>query len=381
MENQYSKKVYSGLILLLIIGAFLLGYFTFYFHNKSLQEKPVSTVPVNDSLVLKTELLKPENLEFINEYIGYIIPVHQALIQPYINGYIDKIMINGGQYVKKGDTLLVLEQSEYKAELEASYAQILKSEANLNNAKIYFERTQKAKTSVSQTETDKAKADFLSAQASYQEAVANFEMSKVNLQYTILDSPIDGLVGDVSLTKGNYVSPSSGALFSIVQLSPIRVMFSITDKEYLHKTNKKNFFSDQEIMLKLSNGDIFPNKGIFKYSDNSVNKTTNSVNIYVDFENIGKTLMPNAYVTVLVKDYFENAVKIAKNFILFDEQGAFVYLIRNGKIAKENLKILADGDTFFIVTNTFSSSDLLITQTINPSDIGKQAVSQNKDIK
>ena len=358
MENQYSKKVYSGLILLLIIGAFLLGYFTFYFHNKSLQEKPVSTVPVNDSLVLKTELLKPENLEFINEYIGYIIPVHQALIQPYINGYIDKIMINGGQYVKKGDTLLVLEQSEYKAELEASYAQILKSEANLNNAKIYFERTQKAKTSVSQTETDKAKADFLSAQASYQEAVANFEMSKVNLQYTILDSPIDGLVGDVSLTKGNYVSPSSGALFSIVQLSPIRVMFSITDKEYLHKTNKKNFFSDQEIMLKLSNGDIFPNKGIFKYSDNSVNKTTNSVNIYVDFENIGKTLMPNAYVTVLVKDYFENAVKIAKNFILFDEQGAFVYLIRNGKIAKENLKILADGDTFFIVTNTFSSSDL-----------------------
>ena len=381
MENQYSKKIYSGLMLLLIICAFLLGYLTFYFHYKSLQEKPLTSIPVTNSLVLNTEQINPQDVEFTNKYIGYVTPVHEALIQPYINGYIDKIMVEGGQYVKKDDVLLVLEQAEYKAALDAAYANILKAEANLSNAKVYFERTQKAKSAVSQTESDQAKANYLSAQASYQEAVANFEQAKVNFKYTVLMSPVDGIVGDVSLTQGNYVSPASGALFSIVQLNPIRVMFSITDKEFLHKIGKKDMFDNQVIMLELSNGEIFPNKGVFKYSDNMIEKASNSVNIYADFENIGKTLIPNAYVTVLVKEVFENALKISKEYVIFDENGVFVYVIRDGKIAKENLHILADSDTFFITQNTFSSSDLLIVQNINPQDIGKSATAQNKDIK
>ncbi|MBQ8870416.1 MAG: efflux RND transporter periplasmic adaptor subunit [Alphaproteobacteria bacterium] len=381
MENQYSKKVYSGLMLLLIIGAFLLGYFTFYFHQKSLVEKPTSTVPVTNSLVLNAMPLKAQDIEFTNEYIGHIVAIHEAFIQPYISGYIDKIMVSGGQYVKKGDVLVVLEQSQYKAALDASYADILKANANLSNAKTYFERTQKAKSAVSQTEIDNAKAEFLSAQASLGQANANFELAKVNYGYTFLSAPVDGIVGDVSLTKGNYVSPSSGALFSIVQLSPIRVVFSITDKEYLKKSTKNNLFDNQEIFLKLSNDEIFPNKGTFKYSDNLIEKASNSINIYADFENIGKTLMPNAYVTVLVKETFDNALKISKEFIMLDEQGSFVYLIRDGKIARENLKILADGNTFFIVQNTFGASDYLITQTINPKDLGKPATIKVKDTK
>ena len=66
---------------------------------------------------------------------------------------------------------------------------------------------------------------------------------------------------------------------------------------------------------------------------------------------------------------------------MFDENGVFVYILRDGKIAKESLNILADGDTFFVAQNTFSDSDFLITQTINPQDIGKSAIAQNKDIK
>lgn len=381
MENQHTKKVYSGLILLLIIGAFLLGYFTFYFHNKSSMEKPMHPVPVSNSLVLNTEPIQPQNIEFTHEYIGRVIPIHETYVQPYINGYIDKILVSGGDYVKKGDILLILEQSEYKAQLDAAYASIIKAQANLNNAQLYFERTQKAKSSVSQAEADKAKADFLSAKANLEEAQANFDLAKVNFKYTFLTSPINGIAGDIALTVGNYVSPSSGPLFSIVQISPIRVRFSITDKEYLQKVAKGNLFKKEEIMLKLSNGHIFPNKGTFKYTDNSIDKSSNSINIYVDFENVGKTLLPNTYVTVLVKEVFNNALKISKEFIYLNAEGAYVYIIKNGKIAKENLTILADDDTFFIVQNTLNTSDQLITQTIKPNDLGKKANPNIKDVK
>ncbi len=381
MENQHTKKVYSGLILLLIIGAFLLGYFTFYFHNKSSMEKPMHPVPVSNSLVLNTEPIQPQNIEFTHEYIGRVIPIHETYVQPYINGYIDKILVSGGDYVKKGDILLILEQSEYKAQLDAAYASIIKAQANLNNAQLYFERTQKAKSSVSQAEADKAKADFLSAKANLEEAQANFDLAKVNFKYTFLTSPINGIAGDIALTVGNYVSPSSGPLFSIVQISPIRVRFSITDKEYLQKVAKGNLFKKEEIMLKLSNGHIFPNKGTFKYTDNSIDKSSNSINIYVDFENVGKTLLPNTYVTVLVKEVFNDALKISKEFIYLNAEGAYVYIIKNGKIAKENLTILADDDTFFIVQNTLNTSDQLITQTIKPNDLGKKANPNIKDVK
>ena len=277
--------------------------------------------------------------------------------------------------------MLILEQSEYKAQLDAAYASIIKAQANLNNAQLYFERTQKAKSSVSQAEADKAKADFLSAKANLEEAQANFDLAKVNFKYTFLTSPINGIAGDIALTVGNYVSPSSGPLFSIVQISPIRVRFSITDKEYLQKVAKGNLFKKEEIMLKLSNGHIFPNKGTFKYTDNSIDKSSNSINIYVDFENVGKTLLPNTYVTVLVKEVFNNALKISKEFIYLNAEGAYVYIIKNGKIAKENLTILADDDTFFIVQNTLNTSDQLITQTIKPNDLGKKANPNIKDVK
>lgn len=381
MENKYAKKVYSGLTFFLILGAFLLGYLTFYFYHKSISEKPISQVPLTNSLVLNAEPVKTQDIEFINEYVGYVTPVHEANIQPYISGYIDKIMVNGGDIVKQGDVLLVLEQSEHKATLDAAYANIIKANANFNNAQTYFERTKKAKSAVSQTEFDKAQADFLSAKAGLEEANANFEQAKVNFKYTILTSPINGIVGNVALTKGNYVSPANGSLFSIVQLSPIRVMFSITEKEYLNKLKKKSLFENEEILLKLSDNEIFPNKGVFKYSDNSVNKNSGNVNIYVDFENLSKTLLPNAYVTVMIKQAFKQAVKILKDYVWLEENGSFVYVIRNGKIEKIEINILADGNTFFIVKNTFLPTDLLITQNVNPIDISKDATPKNEDTK
>ena len=89
--------------------------------------------------------------------------------------------------------------------------------------------------------------------------------------------------------------------------------------------------------------------------------------------------MPNAYVTVLVKEVFNNALKISKEYVLLDTKSVYVYIIRDGKIIRENLNILADNDTFFIVQNTFLPNDKLIIQTVNPQDEGKNATSKNKE--
>lgn len=99
---------------------------------------------------------------------------------------------------------------------------------------------------MSKTEVDNAKASYLSAEAQLAAAKADYELAKVNYDYTVIQAPISGIVGNVSLTKGDYVSPSGQPLLSIIQYNPIRVVFSITDKDYLEEIGKGGLFAGEK---------------------------------------------------------------------------------------------------------------------------------------
>ena len=365
------KKTIFGIILLAVI-AFILGCFSFALWQKHYRQPENEPVPVSETLALEALPLTVEDIPFTKRYVGYVTPVHEAQIQPYISGYIEKIPVKGGEYVRKGDLLIVLQQEQYQAELAAAYADILKAEANLKNAEAYYKRIQKAGTkAVSPTELDNAQAQFLSAQADFEQSKANYALAKVNFDYTIIRAPIDGIVGDVSLTEGNYVSPSSGTLVSIMQYNPIRVVFSITDKEYLQELNKPKPFAGEEIFLQLADGKIFSNRGIFQYTGNAVDKESNSIAVYADFANVGKMLAPNAYVTVLVRKIFKNSVQIPKNLVSLEENGSYVYIIRHGKIVKEKINLQASENENFIAENTFQNGDYLLAVNFKEAYLNK----------
>lgn len=364
------KRLWWLIIILLMVIAFIAGYFCFAWqYGKS---APKHQAPVSETLALNAIEIIPHNVEFTQTYVGRVLPVHEAKVQPFISGFIDKIMVSGGEHVKQGDVLFTLEQNQYLAELEAAYANILQANADLSNAEAYYNRIKKAgKNTVSATELDNAKASFLSAQAAFEHAKANFALAEVNYNYTIVRSPIDGIVGDVSLTTGNYVSPTSGELFSIMQLNPIRVRFSITDKEYLIENAKPTPFGDDKIYLKLADGQIFPDTGKFKYADNTVNPASNSIAIFVDFNNSNQTLIPYAYVTVLVKRIFKYSVQISKSYVLLENDGNYVYIIRDGSIIKEKVNLLASEKNDFILENTFQKGDAFLAEKMQQSYYNK----------
>lgn len=373
MENKTSGRVYALIIVILILGAFALGWFFAGYKGHREASEP-QAAPVDATLALLSEPIKAQNLPFEKSYVGFVTPIHEAEIQPYISGYLDQILVKGGQNVCKGQVLVTLRQDEYIARLSAAEADILKAEATFKNAEAYYKRIEKAGTkAVSQTDLDNAQAQFFEARAALEQTKANFALAQVNFDYTVIRAPISGIVGDVSLTKGNYVSPSSGVLFSIVQYNPIRVVFSITDKEYLNELNKPHPFKGDEVFIRLADGELFKNKGQIKYTDNAVNKTTNAVAVYAEFDNIGKALTPNAYVNVLLRRTFKNSVQVPKSTVSLEEEGNFVYIIRNGHIEKQEIKILASEAANFIIENAFEEGDMLITQTINAADVGKPA--------
>ncbi len=357
---------------ILVLTAFILGCFSFAAWQKHLKKSANTSLETSDTLALKALPIKAQDIPFTKRYVGYVVPIHEAEIKPFISGYIEQVMVKGGKYVRKGEVLVVLQQEQYRAELAAAAAEVLKAETALKNASIYYERIKKAgNKAVSPTELDNAQTQFLSAQADLEQAQANYALSKVNFDYTVIRAPIDGIVGEVSLTKGNYVSPASDVLFSIVQYSPIRVVFSITDKEYLQELDKTSPFADDEILLQLADGQIFAKHGVFRYTNNTIDKAANTIAVYADFANIGKTLTPNAYVTVLVRQIFKYSVQIPKNLVSLEENGNYIYLIRNGKISKETINILASENADFIVENTFQKGDFVLAETFNASYLNK----------
>ncbi len=306
--------------------------------------------------------LQKKDVSASTAYIGYITPIHQVSLVPNVSGYISEIWVEGGQDVKTGDNLLMIDRREYKAAYEAAVAARNQAKAEFNNAKVYFDRIKKAGSkAVSKTEYDSAQAQFLAAEASLAAAEADMEKAKVMLDYTLLQASIDGTVGNVALTPGNYVAPGSGALLSIVQYDPIRVVFSISDKEYLDLLNSGTpLLENQKIRLRLADGKLYKEDGIFQFADNKINNSTNSIAVYADFKNPGKELVANAYVDVLLEKEYKDAFLIEQNHATLTPEGIFAYIIRDKRLVKTKLDVLASVGNSYVVGNKFGDGEYLV---------------------
>ncbi len=372
MNNKSEKRLYSALTAVLFVVAFALGFYTYKYWHQGHVSDPRQAVPIDETLVLNAAPVKAGPVMYTRSYIGRIVPIHEAEIQSFISGFIKQILVTGGQQVRRGDLLVVLDQDQYLAQKQAAAADVSKAGAEYNNAKIYYERLKKAGKSVSPTELDNAQASFMTAAAAVEQALASYKLAEVNYDYTLIRSPIDGVVGDVSLTPGNYVSPQSGPLFSVVRFDPIRVVFSMTDKDYLPKAGK-NFLANETIRLRLPDGQEWPYEGVFSYTGNSLDKKTNSISIYADFKNAGRLLVPNGYVDVLVSEVFADAFKFPKMYVQSAPEGDFVYVIRDGKIAKAPAEVLASVENFYILKNIYQDNEWIISQEVTPSMAGRPA--------
>lgn len=348
-----------GVIIVILLSYIIYHYIT----NRPLPLPGVTT----SEITLKVKTISPQSVTIEKKYVGYITPINDVSIMPKISGFLKTVNAFGGQEVNAGDLLLVIDQGEYQAQLAAADAAVKQAQADYANAEIYYQRMQKAGTkAISKTELDNAQASYLSAQAALAQAKANYELSKVNLSYTEIKAPISGIIGEVSLTQGDYVSPSGQKLFSIISYSPIRVVFAISDKDYLEEVKKGTFFKDNKIRLRLADGSLYPYLGQYRYSDNQVTKSTGSVSVYADFENPDKILLSNAYVDVLVEKNYANVILINKQKIEMSANGNFVNVVNQGKLEKRKINILGAIGADNVVENTFNTGDYLVVEKVSP---------------
>lgn len=307
--------------------------------------------------------IKEEKVSVEKTYVGYVIPVNEVDVYSYISGFIGEILINGGQNVKAGDELIKIKPEEYEAIFGEAKAAETKAEADFNYAQNYYERMKKAGIkAVSQTELDNARAKFLATKGALEQAKASVEKAKVNLGYTVITATIDGVIGTVRLSVGDYVSPQK-SLFSIVQTDPMRVVFSISDKDYLRENNRGKMFDEKRIGLILADGTSYEYEGKFQYVDNAMDKATDTIAVYADFVNPDKKLVDNSYVTVVIEQQYKG-ILVPKDLVKLLPGGAEVN-IAEGDIVKPHMTSILDeyGDKY-ILQNNFEKGMLLIVDEV-----------------
>jgi membrane fusion protein (multidrug efflux system) len=258
-----------------------------------------------------------------------------------VEGFLEQINFMEGDDVPAGKLLYVIEQAPYLAKVAVDKAQVAQAEAELNRANQHLKRLRSVlSASIPAMDIDDAVAAQLRAEAQIAMAKANLNRSLLDLGYTTIKAPINGRIGRTAYTRGNLVGPASKPLARIVQMDPIRVVYSISDNDLTAIQLALNDAAEGQHSLalvprlRLANGTILDTKGRIDFVDNEIDPATGTIAIRAEFDNSKKLLIPGQYVTVLVTlTHPKMRPTVPQAAVLTNQQGHYVLVVDKEKVA------------------------------------------------
>lgn len=276
-----------------------------------------------------------------SEYVGRIQAIERVNLTARVAAFLEQRFFTEGTEVKKDQPLYRLEQEPFLADVKAKEATIAQLKAQLQNAQIVLGR---AKTLLNtpagqQSTVDTATANATALEAQVLGAEAQLQQSQINLGYTDIRAPIDGKIGRTAVTVGNYVSPSSGVLATIVSQDPMHVAFAVSSRSAIALRHRS---ADKPTVLKirLADGRIYDQTGTLNFFDNTVAANTDTITLRGDVRNpisgAARELVDGEFVTVIIEDAEPiEAVTVPRAAVLTDQQGDYIYVVDSENKAQQ----------------------------------------------
>ena|SRR6202795_3009615 len=262
--------------------------------------------------------VEERDVPIYGEWIGTLDGLINADVRAQVTGYIMKQGYQEGAFVKKGQLLFEIDPRPFQAALDQAEGQLAQAKALLANAKAVQGRTQldverygplAKEQAASQQDLDNAVQNNLAAKATVQTAEAQIksseaavETARINLDFTRLIAPIDGIAGQAQLQVGALVNLSSGPVTSVSTVDPIKVYFTVSEPQYLgwrkrFPTESSRLEADKNLRLELilADGSVYPHTGTFYFADRQVDVGTGAIRIAGLFPNPGNILRPGGY--------------------------------------------------------------------------------------
>jgi len=287
------------------------------------------------------------------EYTGRIMATNRVNLVARVSAFIDEVLFKDGAEVKKGDLLYRLEQGPFRADLQAKQASVAQFKAQLLNAQAVLGRSQTLLKGPAgqQSAVDVALANEQALQAQVLGAEAQLQQAQINLDYTEIRAPIDGKIGRTAVTPGNYVSPGTGTLVSIVSQDPMFVVFPVPTRTAIDLQSKsaEKRADDLLIRIRLPDGKIYDHVGALDFVDNTVGGNTDTMILrgiianprLTRFRGGIRALVDGELVTVILEDTEKTeAIAIPRAAVLSDQEGDYVYVVgADNKAMQRRIKL------------------------------------------
>jgi RND family efflux transporter MFP subunit len=359
---------------------------------------------------VRVAAVKQMDVPLYREWIGTLDGLVNADIKSQVSGYLIRQAYTEGTFVKEGQLLFQIDPRPFQATLEQAQAQLAQAQGQLEQARAQLSqaiaqvavaeanqrRTQldvdrykplAAQEAITQQDLDNATQNNMAAQAqlnavraqvetakaqitamtaAVQSAKAAIDTAQINLGFTRLTSPIDGIPGIAQQQVGDLVSPASGAITTVSTLDPIKVYFTASEQEYLDFSRRFPTAEKRQAQLRtiemeliLADGVAYPHKGRFFFANRQVDVRTGAIRVAALFPNPGNSLRPGQYGRVRAATQTQRGALLVPQQAIIDLQGTRqVAIVEEGnKVRIQPVKV---GETF--------GGDWIIQEGIKPGE-------------
>ena len=333
-------------------------------------------------LEVQVVTVEQKDVPIYSEWIGTLDGLVNADVRAQVTGYLMQQGYQEGAFVKKGQLLFQIDPRPFQAALDQAEGQLAQAKALLANAVAVQGRTQldvnrytplAKEEAASQQDLDNAVqnnlaalATMATAEAQIKSSQAAVETAQINLDFTRLIAPIDGIAGQAQLQVGALVNLSSGAVTSVSTVDPIKVYFTVSEPQYLAwrkrfptETTREAADKNLHLQLILADGSLYAHEGTFYFADRQVDVGTGAIRIAGLFPNPGNILRPGGYGRVRAVIRMQQGALLVPQRAVTELQGGYQVAVV-GADNKVDIRTVTVGDR--------SGSDWVISEGLKPGD-------------
>lgn len=272
-----------------------------------------------------------------HRYTGRVLSPAKVDVVARVSGELLEVGFEEGTFVKEGQVLYRLDDVPYVAAVKSAEAAVEECKAKANYAQQTYDRAHDlySKQVTSKDSFDSAISDLSYAKAALMGAEAALVKARDNLDDTVIVTPISGKIGTTRYTKGNYLTPSSGILATVVQQDPLRVRFSISNKDFLTDFGSEQALKEKgEVEIRLGDGTVYSEKGKIIIVENEANESTDTIVLYALFNNPDYKLTPGTTVVATLQYLAPGDTPwIPPSAVMHDGTSAYVFVLDENNVA------------------------------------------------
>ncbi len=302
------------------------------------------------------------------EATGRVEAKYSVDVVARVPGFLIEKHFKEGDFVKKGQLIFQIDPREYQIQVNNSLAQVNQYSALLTNAQKELDRANALikEDLISRSDVDQSLAVRNQNKALLDAAKQEYELAKVNLGYTSIKSPIDGRIGKVNITEGNYVTATSGPLVNISSTAPVYVAFSLKSSDFIKLLRASDNLKDVAVRVQYEGGRWHDEVGTIDFVDNKIDKDSGTISMRGLFENKKGWLVPGDYMKVeLVAPKKITYMTVPQACTKGDAMsGYYVWTVSDNKAVRKDIEVSDSIDNNWVVESGLLETDTVVVSGI-----------------